>query len=121
MSVSRKRALEYADEIVSVPRAHVRVTLRQGKDGVTLLHQGRALTRCYINLSGMRAARYMAEALGVEVPPLGGSVDASVSTGVLWRAISISCLDLRKRESYPILERLLDEAGMQRGSGSDSV
>ena len=121
MSVSRKRALEYADEIVSVPRAHVRITLRQVQEGVTLLHQGRALTKCYINPSGMRAALFMAQALGVDVPPLGGSVDASVSTGVLWRAISISCLDLRKRESYPILERLLDEANMQRGSGSDSV
>ena len=121
MSVSRKRALEYADEIVSVPRAHVRVTLRQVEGGVTLLHRGRALTRCYINRSGMRAARFMAQALGVELPPLGGSVDATVSTGVLWRAVSISCLDFRKAESLPLLERLLEEANMQRGSGSDSV
>ena len=121
MSISRKRALEYADEIVSVPRAHVRVTLRQVKDGVTLLHEGRALTRCYLSRSGMRTAGYMAEALGVDVPPLGGSVEARVSTGVLWRAISISCLDLRKRASFAILERLLEEATMQRGGASDSV
>ena len=119
--MSRKRALEYADEVVSVPRAHVRVTLRQVKEGVTLVHRGRALTKCYINRSGMRAARYMAEALGVELPPLGGSVEARVSTGVLWRAISISCLDFRKRESFPILERMLGEAAMQRGSGSDAI
>jgi hypothetical protein len=122
MSVSRKRALEYADEVISVPRAHVRVTLHQGKGGVTLLHEGRkALTRCYINRSGMRAAHFMAEALGVEVPHLGESVEARVSTGVLWRAISISCLDLRKKESLALLERLLEEASMQRGSGSDSL
>ena len=121
MSVSRQRALEYADSIVSVPRAHVRVTMRQVKGGVTLLHQGRALTKCYINRSGMRAARFMAEALGVEVPPLGGSVESTVSTGVLWRAISISCLDFRKKESLSLLERMLKEANMQRGSGSDSV
>ena len=121
MSVSRKRALEYADNIVSVPRAHVRVTLRQVKEGVTLLHQGRALTKCYINRSGMRAARFMAQALGVKVPPLGDSVEARVSTGVLWRAISISCLDFRKKESFTLLERLLEEAELQRGSGSDSV
>ena len=121
MSVSRKRALEYADKVISVPRAHVPVTLRQVKDGVTLLHRGRALTRCYINRSGMRAAHFMAEALGVQVPPLGGSVEASVSTGVLWRAISISCLDFRKKESLLLLERLLEEANMQRGSGSESV
>ena len=121
MSVSRKRALEYAYTIVSVPRAHVIVYLRQAKEGVTLLHRGRALTKCYINRSGMRAARYMAEALGVAVPPLGGSVEARVSTGVLWRAISISCLDFRKKESFVLLERLLEEASLQRGSGSDSL
>ena len=121
MSVSRRRALEYADKIISVPRAHVRVTLRQVKDGITLLHEGKALTRCYVNYSGMRAAHYMAEALGVQVPPLGGSVEARVSTGVLWRAISISCLDFRKEESLLLLERLLEEANMQRGVGSDSV
>ena len=120
MSVSRKRALEYADNVISVPRAHVHVTLRQVKDGVTLLHEGRALTKCYINRSGMKAARFMAEALGVEVPPLGGVVEARISTGVLWRAISISCLDFRKKESLILLERLLEEANMQRGSGSDS-
>jgi len=91
------------------------------KEGVTLLHQGKALTKCYINRSGMRTARFVAEALGVEVPPLGGSVEAVVSTGVLWRAISISCLDLRKEESFPILERLLEEATLQRGSSSDSL
>ncbi len=121
MSVSRKRALEYADKIISVPRAHVRVLLRQSKGGVTLLHERKALTKCYITRSGMRAARLMAEALGVEVPPLGGSVEARVSTGVLWRAISISCLDYRKKESYVLLERLLEEAKMQRGSRSDNV
>lgn len=122
MSVSRKRALEYADEVISVPKAHVRVTLRQVRDGVTLLHEGKkTLTRCYLNRSGMRAAHFMAEALGVTVPPLGSAVEARVSTGVLWRAVSISCLDLRNEASYPVLERLLAEANMQRGSGSDSV
>ena len=121
MSVSRKRALEYADEIISVPRAHVRVTFRQVKDGVTLLHQGRALTKCHITRSGMRAARYMAEALGVRLPALGETVEARVSTGALWRAISISCLDFRRPESFTLLDRLIEEARLQRGSGSDSV
>jgi len=121
LSVSRKRALEYADEIISVPRAHVRVTIRQVKDGVTILHRGRALTKCHITRSGMRAARYVAEALGVRLPALGESVDARVSTGVLWRAVSISCLDFRKPESLTLLDRLIEEARLQRGSGSDSV
>ena len=121
VSVSRKKALEYADRIISVPKAHVRVTLRQAKNGVTLLHDRKALTKCYITRSGMRAAHYMAEALAVKVPPLGGSEEAVVSTGVLWRAVSISCLDFRKQESFVLLERLLSEAAMQRGSGSDSI
>ena len=121
MAVSRKRALEYADTVVSVPRAHVSVTLRQGKRGVTLLHQGRALTRCYITRTGMRAAAFMAEALGINVPPLGDSVDARVSTGVLWRAISISCLDFRVAESFALLDRLLEEARSQRGPGESGI
>jgi len=121
VSISRKKALEYADVVVSVPRAHLLVSLRQTKGGVTLLHDGRALTRCYISRPGMRAARFMAEALGVKVPPLGGEVEARVSTGVLWRAISISCLDLRKPEALPLLERLLEEARMQRGSSSEAT
>ena len=121
MAVSRKRALEYADHIVATPRAHVLVTLRHAKGGVTLLHQRRALTKCYITRPGMRAARFMAQALGVQVPAMGGSVQARISTGVLWRAISISCLDLRKPEAMPILERLLEEAEMQRGASSEAV
>ena len=121
MAVSRARALQYADILISVPRAHVTVTLRQGKEAVTLLHGRRALTKCYINRTGIRAATYMAQALGVRVPPLGKSVHAKVSTGVLWRAISISCLDLRKKESSPILERLLSEAEEQRGGASEAI
>lgn len=115
MAISRARALDYADTVISTPRAHLTVTLRQGKGAVTLLLGRRALTKCYINRSGMRAAIYMAKALGVQVPPLGQSVEARVSTGVLWRAVSISCLNLRRKESYPLLERLLEEAEMQRG------
>lgn len=57
----------------------------------------------------------MSQALGIELPALGKSVEATVSTGVLWRAVSISCLDFRKTSSYELLERLLNEAKMQRG------
>ena len=122
MSISRTKALDYAEKIISTPRAHVPVTLRQNKGGVSLLHQGHLLTRCYLNRSGMRAALLMAEALGVKVPPLGESVETRASTGVLWRAISISSLNLRKEESFPILERMLEEAAMmrQRSSGVET-
>jgi hypothetical protein len=121
MSISRKHALDYAEELISVPRSRVMVTLCQWKEGVTLLHNHRALTKCYVNRSGMRAAVFMAMALGVKIPPLGSSVKAKVSTGVLWRAISISCLNFRKKESYILLERLLDEAAMMRDSAIEGM
>ena len=121
MAVSRSKALEYADELISTPRAHIKVTLRQSKQAVTLLHGGRALTKCYINRYGIRVAAFMAKAIGVNIPPVGSSVEARISTGVLWRAVSISCLNLRKKESYLILERLLEEASMQRNTGSDNL
>ncbi|MBM3943186.1 MAG: hypothetical protein FJ316_09745 [SAR202 cluster bacterium] len=121
MSISRKKALEYADRVISRPRSRLTVTMRQGKEGVTLLHDGKALTRCYINRSGIRAATFMAQALGVKVPPLGESVQAQVSTGVLWRAVSISSLDFRKRASYVLLERLLEEAEQMRGEPAAEV
>lgn len=121
MAISRVKALEYADSLIAVPRSHVLVKLRQSKGAVTLLHGRRVLTKCYLNRSGLRVALYMARALGVKVPPLGQTVEANVSTGVLWRAVSISCLNLRKKESHPLLQRLLEEAEMQRGGTADEL
>ncbi|MCS7207473.1 MAG: hypothetical protein NZ951_06025 [Dehalococcoidia bacterium] len=118
MALSRKRALAYAEKVLATPRAHLSVTLRQGKGGVTLLHRGRALTVCPLSRNGMQAAVFVARALGVPVPPLGQKVQAEVSTGVLWRAIAISCLDFRKPSSYILLERLLEEAETLRGTTS---
>jgi hypothetical protein len=63
----------------------------------------------------------MAQALGVQIPPLGESVSARVSTGVLYRVIAIPRLDFDKDESFVLLERLLDEAERQRGAPSDAV
>ena len=115
MGVSRTKAWEYAEEILDIPKRRVPVTLRHGKSGVVLLHGGRVMTRCYNSQVGRVAARYVAEALGVELPRMGESVEAAVSTGVLFRAISISSLDLRKPETHPILARMLEEAQFQRG------
>ncbi|MBI2855983.1 MAG: hypothetical protein HYX93_03960 [Chloroflexi bacterium] len=114
MSVSRRKAQKYADRLLEVPSAHLRVTLRRGKGGVTLLYQGRALTRCHSSRVGMWAAAFMAQALGVELPPEGEEVPARVSSGVLWRAVGISSLDLRKQEARVLLHRLMEEAQMQR-------
>ena len=111
----------YADELISVPRAHLRLELRQDAEGLTLLHDGKSLVECALTRQGMVAAGYMAQALGVKIPPLGQSVAARVSTGVLYRVIAIPRLDFDKDESFVLLERLLDEAEMQRGAPSDAV
>ena len=110
-----------ADDLLSTPRAHLRLELRQDAGGMTLLHEGAVLVECPLTRQGMTAAGFMAQALGVDIPPLGESVVARVSTGVLYRVIAIPRLDFDKEESYILLERLLDEAGMQRGASSGDV
>ncbi len=112
---------DYADELISVPRAHLRLALRQDETGVSLLHEDNILVECYLTREGMAAAGFMAQALGVRVPPLGETSEARVSTGVLFRALGIAGLDFGKEESFVLLERLLGEAAMQRGAASDAV
>ncbi len=122
MAVSRRKAQEYADELLQTPSAHLVLTVSRGVRGVTLLHRGKAVTRCHASRVGIWAAAFMSEALGVALPEIGESVKARVSTGTLWRAVGISSLDLRTREARIILRRLLQEAEMQRakGTGADS-
>ena len=114
MSISRKRAQDYAERVLSRPRSDYLVTLRHGKGGVSLLYRGRAVTKCHASGVGVTQASYMAMALGVELPPPGERVSTSVPAGVLYRAIAISTLDLRKPEAYQLLPRLLATAEMQR-------
>ena len=64
----------------------------------------------------------MAEALGVELPENNGeTVEAFVSSGVLYRAVAISSLDLRKPEPRVLLGRLLGTAALQRGAAFDTL
>ncbi len=119
MATSRKKALEYAYELISTPRAHLQVTLRQTKSGVSLLHKNRLLTRVYLNRGGMTAASAMAHALDVRIPALGEGVQAMASTGLLYRVLSLSVLDYRTPGAYELAEHLLSEAAAMRSSGSD--
>ena len=112
---------DYADELMSVPRAHLRLELTQDEQGLVLLHDGRQLVRCFLTRQGMLAGGFMAKALGVSMPPLGESVPARVSTGVLFRAVGVSSLDFDSDASHILLERLLEEAEMQRGGSSDET
>ena len=112
---------QHADELLAVPRAHLHLELRQDAEGLMLFHDGNVLVECSLTRQGMVAAGYMAQALGVKIPPLGESVAARVSTGVLYRAIAIPRLDFDKEESFVLLDRLLEEAEMQRGAAIDAV
>ena len=119
MSVTRRKAWTYTERLLARPARQVPVVLRHGKGGVTLLHRGRALTRCYASAPGKLAAQLIALALGIPLPPLGESAQTSVTTGVLYRAISISGIDPRIPEVWPLLERLLQEAADQRRQGGE--
>lgn len=111
---------EWADELIEVPRAHLALRMRQDPQGVLVLHQEREIIRCHLTPGGMQAAGLIAEALGVRVPALGGEAEARVSTGVLFRAVSIARLDLANEASHFLLDRLLEEAEMQRGTSVSS-
>lgn len=113
--------LDYADELISVPRAHITLKIYQDDAGLKLLHQDKTLVECRLTKEGMIAAGYMTEALGAQVPPLGEFVLARVSTGVLFRAVSIASLDFSNEDSYELLGRWLEEAKMQRGGSRDDT
>ena len=121
MATSRKKALEYAYSLLERPRAHLRVELAQVANGVVLRHDGRILTRVYLNRSGMSAASAMAEALGVPIPPAGRSVSTLASTGQLYRVLAISQIDFRNEAAFELAANLVEEAiDMQRGGGSSN-
>ena len=109
---------EYADELIETPRAHLRLNLAQDERGLVLTYQDRELLRCFLTPNGMLAGGFVAKALGVSLPPLGESVVARVSTGVLYRVLGVARLDYSEDASYVILETLIEEAEMQRGARS---
>ena len=121
MSEPNTKVTEYADELINVPRAHLRMELRQEEQGLILSLDGTTLIECYLTDNGMLAGGFLAVSLGVKVPPLGESVPIRVSTGVLFRAIGITELDYSIDESFIILQKLLDEAEAQRGGSSEAV
>ena len=117
MGISRKKAQEYADDLMERPRAALDLILRHTKSGLTLLHGRRAVTRCYPTKVGYAQAMAMSMALGVDTPIMGEQVRVIVPNGVFYRAIAISSLDLRIPQAHILLKRLLEEAEMARGVG----
>ena len=107
---------EFGDGLIEQPRAHLRMTLTQDERGLVLSYQDREVLRCYLTPNGMLAGGFVAQALGVKLPPLGESALARVSTGVLYRVLGVCQLNYSEEASYVVLERLLEEAQMQRGA-----
>lgn len=120
MTDAHTKIHDYADELMSTPRAHLRLQLSQEQEGLSLSFEGKKLAECYLTNEGMLAGGFLAKALGVSLPAVGESVIARVSTGVLFRAIGVVGLDYGKDESYVLLDRLLDEAEAQRGGRSEA-
>ena len=111
MPVQRR---DYAEKLLERPRASIPLTLKRTKSGVTLLHRGRAVTKCHATGVGELQAEFMAVALGAELPPLGETTSVDVPAGAFYRAIAISSLDLRRPEARLLLEQHLATAQMQR-------
>jgi hypothetical protein len=114
------KVYDYATELMSTPRAHLRLQLSQDERGLNLSFEDNKLAKCYLTSDGMLAGGFLAKALGVSLPALGETVTARVSTGVLFRAIGIIELDYAKEESFILLDRLLEEAEVQRGASSEA-
>lgn len=117
MALSRTKALDYAERLINRPRGETPVTIRRNKNGYTLLHNRRALTKTHASGVGALQAQAMADALGVGLPrEVGEETTAKVGTGVLYRAIGASSLDLRRPEAQVVLQQLLATAALQRGA-----
>ena len=119
MTASHAAVTDYAHGLLDTPRAHLVLELSQDVEGLRLTYRGELVAACRLTRQGMAAGAYMARALGVRIPALGETLKARVSTGVLFRAISIASLDFDEEASMVILDRLLDEAEMQRGGVSE--
>ena len=114
MSISVKEAIARGEKAIERPKGAMEVTLFRGKTGLTLRYQGKVICRTPATEAGKLIAPYVADALGVKLPPEGSSAGAVVSSGVMFRVLSIATLDVRNEESRILLDYLLTEAGEMR-------
>ena len=119
MTNSDSFVTDYAQSLIDTPRAHLKLQIFQDESGLKFTHNEQLLVQCYLTVNGMAAGNYVAKALGTQIPALGDSKDVRVSSGVLYRAIAIADLDFKNDASLLILNRLLEEADMQRGGISE--
>jgi hypothetical protein len=94
----------------------MRVRMARTGEGAAVYYQGRVLTKVYDNRSGRAAAAAIARALRVETPRRGESVEARVSSGVMYRVLALSSLDYRNEMSFELARRLISEALEMQGA-----
>ena len=121
MGISRKKALERGQQLIERPRGALELNLFHGKRGLTVRHQGKVIARTHSSRIGRILAPFVAEALGVELPKIGSAVEAVASSGVIYRVLSISSLDLRQAEARELLTYLLEEAAAMRHFGAQQI
>jgi len=121
MSISRKLALTQGEKAIERPKGQMEISLYHGKQGLSLKYQGRVITKTHASAVGKQVAPYVAEALGVPLPKLGETGRAIASSGVVFRVLSISSLDLRAEEGQMLLAYLLNEAQEMRGFKSAAL
>jgi len=93
----------------------MRITLTQTQSGLSVYYDGKVMTRVFVNRSGLAAAAAIGEALRLRLPKLGESVDARVSSGVVYRILALSALDYRNEFSFQLASRLIAEAKDMQG------
>ena len=110
------KVTKFAEDLIETPKAHLRLKLYQDSEGLKLAMDNDLLITCPITKFGMIAGGFITQALGTELPALGEEIPVRISTGVLFRVIAIAELNYAQDYSYVLLERLLEEAEMQRSS-----
>ena len=107
---------KFAEDLIETPKPHLRLRLYQDSDGLKLSMDKNLLISCPLTKFGMIAGGFIAKALGTPVPAIDEEIPIRISTGVLFRIIAIAELNYSQDYSYILLERLLEEAEMQRSS-----
>ncbi len=119
MTTPQDEAWEYAEKLLERPQRSIEVTLSRGETDTRLLHNGNAMAICANDEVGRTQAELVARALGIALPDVGGSETVGVSSGVLYRVMSISTMDPTDEDIWPLFARLLEEAEAMRANVSE--
>ena len=114
MTTPQDAAWDYAEKLLARPQRNIEVTLSRSEAETTVLHEGNAMVICPNDEPGRLRAEIVARALGVELPDVGESATAGVSSGVLHRVMSISTMDPTDEDIWPLFRRLLEGAEEMR-------